>query len=121
MSRLMNWLSRLIGLQSLVESEVEAAVRLNTALAGAVARAEACKEAEQYAAELEKTHPQLAAGLRHKVAEELTRLTGGSPPAAPAAELPAAVPAPALPETAVKKGGRPKAALAAVEPPTGGQ
>ncbi len=64
--------------------------------------AEACKEAEQYAAELEKTHPQLATALRAKIAEILGHQA--APPALPAGPAPV----PALPEAPPKPNGKPK-------------
>lgn len=102
MARLMSWFARLLGLQSVVEEVIESNVRLHTAVAGAVAQADALKEAEQVAAELEKTHPQLAAALRAKVVEIVGH------PAAPLALPAGPAPAPALPEAPSKPNGKPK-------------
>lgn len=114
------WLDRLFGMQSEVEEQLERSVRLNTAVAGAMAQAEAWKEAERYAAELEKTHPHLAAALRGKIAEAV-----GLPPASPAATPALIAPAaPVLPEPK-KPTGRPRKVLAPApvpaHTPTGGQ
>lgn len=115
MARLMSWFARLLGLQSMVEDVIESNLRLHTAVAGAVAQADAVKEAEQYAAELEKTHPQLAAALRVRVAEIV------GPPATPPALPTGPGPAPALPEAPPKANGKPKKSPALTTPtPTPG-
>lgn len=103
MTRIVGWFARLLGMQSQVEECIESNVRLYTTVAGAMAQAEACKEAEQYATELEKTHPLLAVALRGKIAEALG-VPAPTPSAAPALETPAL---PNLGE-AKKPTGRPK-------------
>jgi hypothetical protein len=120
MTRIVGWFARLLGMQSQVEECIESNVRLNTAIAGAMAQAEAWKEAEQYANELEKTHPHLATALRGKIAEAVG-LPAPTPCAVPGLEPP---PTPALPE-AKKPTGRPRKVLASAPvhtpTPTGGQ
>ena len=108
MSRFRHWLERLLGLQTEVEQQVEQAVRLNVALAGAVTRAAAVAEAEMHAAELERTHPHLAAVLRAAIAEHAagTPLDGPAPLVGPPATEPVE-----LPESSPKRvPGRPRKA-----------
>ena len=64
------WAEKLFGLRSEVENEIEKTVRLNTTLAGAVARAQVVQEAEEYAAELGRTNPALADALRAAIAAQ---------------------------------------------------
>jgi hypothetical protein len=114
MARLMSWFARLLGLQSVVEDVIESNLRLHTAVAGAVAQADALKEAEQVAAEFDKTHPQLAAALRAKVAEIVGHPVTSALPAGQGT-------APALPEVPPKANGKPKKSPALTTPtPTPG-
>ena len=109
------WLEKLLGLRVEVEDEIERTVRINTAVAGAMSLVEALKEGEEHAAELGKTHPQLAAALRARIAA-----LAGVPPTAhvpdaadvpPPAPLPPAGPPKRLP-------GRPKKSVAELSAPT---
>lgn len=115
MNLLRRWLERLFGLQASVEDQVENAVRVNVAVAGAMAHAEACKEAERYAGELEKTHPHLAARLR----DEIAKAVGAAippPPHLPTTDQPAR---PVAPEPK-KLTGRPKKAAELPAAPANG-
>ncbi len=95
------WMEKLFGLRSEVEDEIEKTVRLNTALAGAVARAQVVQEAEDYAAELGRTNPRLAEALRAAIEGHLapspTNIT--SCPMVTNADAPSPVPL----ETPLKK------------------
>jgi hypothetical protein len=116
MTRIVGWFARLLGMQSQVEECIESNVRLYTTVAGAMAQAEACKEAEQYAAELEKTHPHLAVALRGRIAEAVGPTPSLLSPS-PALEQPVT---PALPEAKKPTGRLKKPAELPAAPSNGG-
>lgn len=94
MSVFKRWIDRLFGMQVEVEHQVEQAVRTNTALAGAVIRAQAAAEARAYAAEIQATNPELAAAILAAIAEQTAAPPGAvalsAAPTPEPAQLPAA-------------------------------
>jgi len=114
------WLEKLFGLRAGVEDELEKMVRLDTAVAGARCQIDSLREVEEYAQELDKAHPQLAAALRARISELIAApLPQLAPPAR--SEDPPTPPTYAAP---VKRPpGRPRKPAAlppAPTPPTGG-
>lgn len=111
-----NWLGKLFGLRTAVEDQVVEGLEAAAKLGGVMGRFEMAKVAEEFAAELEASHPHLATAFRTRVADSLGLPT---PVPAPATLDPSPAPSPpALPEAAPKKSpGRTK--KAAAEPGTG--